>query len=218
MKHLCLIPWVHGRLSPNADFSICCYAQPQDERPLGSDSVDAARNRQAFRQMRVNMLRDEPSPACSQCYKMESLGSMSPRVRANRFFADEVSVVKETLPDGSVRTGLRSLDLSLSNVCNLKCRSCSPRSSSSWFAESRALRWTDPTEIQHLCEARPDLKEWLHSVLPDIKLLYFAGGEPLLHASHYELLDTILNMGRTDLILDYNSNLTALRCGGREII
>jgi sulfatase maturation enzyme AslB (radical SAM superfamily) len=46
--------------------------------------------------------------------------------------------------------------------------------------------------------------------LPYAKKIYFAGGEPLLAAEHYKILDALIECGNTDLEIFYNTNFTSL--------
>jgi hypothetical protein len=75
-----------------------------------------------------------------------------------------------------------------------------------------------PPQTFRMTDTRADLADYVRSALPGIQALYFGGGEPLLEESHYELLETLLELGRDDVVLDYNSNLTVLKCGSREIL
>jgi hypothetical protein len=44
--------------------------------------------------------------------------------------------------------------------------------------------------------------------LPYAENIYFAGGEPLLTAEHYEILEQLIKCGNTNLKLNYNTNFT----------
>jgi len=49
-------------------------------------------------------------------------------------------------------------------------------------------------------------------------LVYFAGGEPLINDTHWKILDIILEAGRTDIFLRYNTNLLKTTYRGRDAI
>jgi MoaA/NifB/PqqE/SkfB family radical SAM enzyme len=53
--------------------------------------------------------------------------------------------------------------------------------------------------------------------LPHLEEVYFAGGEPLMMEEHYRLLDLLLERGRADVALSYNTNLSVLAYKGRDV-
>ncbi len=60
--------------------------------------------------------------------------------------------------------------------------------------------------------------EALGPALETIEGIYFAGGEPLLHEGHYAVLQDLIDRGRTDVRLNYNSNLMELRLGKLNVL
>jgi hypothetical protein len=137
---------------------------------------------------------------------------------ANKTFPGEAERILREKPEDLGAAPLRSLDVRFSNVCNLKCRSCGPSNSTSWHADARALGQTLPADTLRLGKADSQVEGYIRSVLPGIQQLYFAGGEPLLEEAHYKLLESLLSQGRDDVILDYNSNFSVLKCGSRDIL
>ncbi len=58
----------------------------------------------------------------------------------------------------------------------------------------------------------------LRPLLPNVEHVYFAGGEPLLIAEHYAILQELIAQGRTDVELVYNSNMSELRLGKLDVL
>jgi hypothetical protein len=56
------------------------------------------------------------------------------------------------------------------------------------------------TEVQALEEIIPHLAT--------AKMIYFAGGEPLMQKEHYEVLNKLIEFGNTDLEIRYNTNFS----------
>jgi hypothetical protein len=54
--------------------------------------------------------------------------------------------------------------------------------------------------------------------LPQIDYIYFAGGEPLLQPEQYALLERLIALGRTDVALSYNSNMSVMSFKDRSIL
>jgi hypothetical protein len=47
---------------------------------------------------------------------------------------------------------------------------------------------------------------------------YFAGGEPLITEEHYILLEEMIRLGKTDIKLKYNSNVSNLKFKSKDIV
>ena len=43
-----------------------------------------------------------------------------------------------------------------------------------------------------------------------VERIYFAGGEPLMMEEHYRILKRLIKMGRSEVVLIYNTNLSTL--------
>jgi hypothetical protein len=54
--------------------------------------------------------------------------------------------------------------------------------------------------------------------LKDIEVFYFAGGEPLLTDKHYSILEHLISIGKTDVKIDYNTNLSNLKYKNKSVI
>ena len=62
-----------------------------------------------------------------------------------------------------------------------------------------------------------DMWEQLEPHLDYVEHIYFAGGEPLLMEEHYRILEELLQRGRTDVRLTYNTNFTHTDLKGRSV-
>jgi radical SAM protein with 4Fe4S-binding SPASM domain len=56
-----------------------------------------------------------------------------------------------------------------------------------------------------------DLLEQVLDHIDTVEQIYFAGGEPLVMEQHYTILKTLIEHGRTDVRLQYNTNLTKVK-------
>jgi sulfatase maturation enzyme AslB (radical SAM superfamily) len=127
-----------------------------------------------------------PPSACENCIAEESEGITSYRQMFNQ---------KRTSSPG-----LQFVDIRNTNLCNLKCRYCGPHFSSQWAKE---LGHTHSIQ-------RQDLGPWQSTLITDsLHWLYFTGGEPMISADHWALLDQLVTSGKSkDVSLLYSSNLT----------
>jgi len=199
----------------------CCFA---DRRlPIGDvrrDQVSEIWNSPRYRKLRLRMLAGQRSATCTRCYELEQAGATSHRLRMNEKFARHLPLAKTTAPDGRVAAlNMPYVDIRFSNVCNFRCRTCGHGSSSSWYADAKAL-WPH-LEIAPILRAHDD-PEHLWSQVRDLvataEEIYFGGGEPLVMEEHYRVLDLLLERGRTDVRLSYNSNLSSVDYRGRSVL
>lgn len=246
----CPIPWKHLSTQANGDLRVCCQCT---EAPFGKarkadgtfynaagDDDEDVRNAEIFREIRRQMLNGEKPSHCQLCWHEESLGKNSRRIDELRH--EDGSLLKkaesQTASDGSIKTSdfpVTHYDLRLGNHCNLKCRSCSPRDSSSWYDDyakimledsffrqtppkldgrygftNKDSRWTIETKDFSWHENSALLKK-LEKNLDHVERIYFTGGEPTLIKAHWELLEKLIEKERAPHVwLDYNTNVTGV--------
>jgi sulfatase maturation enzyme AslB (radical SAM superfamily) len=94
---------------------------------------------------------------------------------------------------------------------------CNPNSSSKWMEDTAILNKYPNTSISIKSIAnqkwplQDELWEYLETSYSKIRLLHFAGGEPLAHKKHHELLQKLIDRGVSKHIyLKYNTNITLL--------
>jgi len=122
----------------------------------------------------------------------------------------------ETNNDGSIDNfETIYLDFRFSNLCNFKCRSCRPEWSSTWAKEAKDNEdhpyheWDGHIPRHNLTEEQ--FIDRFEGTLKTVERLYFAGGEPLAAKEHYWILNYLIENNNTDLILEYNTNLSMLK-------
>jgi organic radical activating enzyme len=112
-------------------------------------------------------------------------------------------------------------DIRFSNLCNLSCRSCGHIFSSSWYQDQAKLAggtWKDHNQaLNYAGRTETDMWEQLIPHLDYVEQIYFAGGEPLMMAEHYNILDELERRGRFDVRLIYNTNFTHVKLKDRTV-
>lgn len=165
------------------------------------------------------MIEGVPSQFCTNCYKEESVSGKSFRTRINQEFKNEFHRVDATKPDGHVdNENLAYLDVRFSNTCNLKCRSCNAENSTSWYEEYSALAPYKNSKKLELSSNSIHIINEISDLAENTQKLYFAGGEPLLDIEHYKLLQRLIDKGKTDILLGYNTNMTTLQFGQWDVL
>jgi radical SAM protein with 4Fe4S-binding SPASM domain len=213
----CIMPWVHFHVTQNGTVTPCCQAPWQEEFAFGNinqDSIHQIWHNEKFNSFRKNMQKNQPSLLCSQCYKKEEKGAVSMRQITNKKYAHYFESVK-TVPNQSVY-----FDLRFSNICNLKCRTCGPWSSSSWFNDAVELGLISKTKepLTYAIKNTDIFFNELNSLLVNAEDFYFAGGEPLMMTEHYKILEELIHQKRTDILLTYNTNFSILRFKQYDIL
>ena len=192
----------------------CCLSDPN--HPVGNtqeQSLQDIWNGPEMRKLRLNMLEDKKSPECRRCYELEENGVWTLRNSSNANFEHHLNKVEQTAEDGSAGdVNMAYMDIRFSNLCNLKCRSCGPQFSSSWFEDHKQTHG-DPGHPKIL-QVREEMKSFmdeLDPLLETVERVYWAGGEPLITKEHYDILDKWIEMGKRDVKMDYTTNFTQMR-------
>jgi len=194
------------------------------KHPIGNlreQSLKEVWNGEPMRELRTNMLTEKKSEVCNRCYEQEDMGFFSMRNSSNKRFGHHISRAHTTQSDGTVEEMTLSYwDIRFSNLCNLRCRSCGHIFSSNWYDDQVKLiemeggnidSWKERNHrIEHAGRTQMDVWEQLEPYLEHVEHIYFAGGEPLIMEEHYRILNALLDRGKKDVRLIYNTNFTEL--------
>jgi organic radical activating enzyme len=215
----CMLPWVHMHAFPDGRAYPCCLADYW--HPVGDlrkSTMEQVWNQDAYKTMRVNMLEDKPCKECTKCYEQEKMGFFSMRNDANRNYGHHIKDVGNTHPDGThPEFKIRYWDVRFSNLCNFRCRSCGPMFSSNWFNDHVKMYGRVPdvlgrdmARIEYTTGNEDDMIAQMMPHLPYLEQVYFAGGEPLIMKEHYFMLEKLIELGKTDVRIQYNTNFSEL--------
>jgi len=221
-KHFCVLPWIHMHVWANGNTYPCCLSTY--EYKVGNTNEQSFKelwNSEKMCAMRKNMLDDKPTDGCKKCYDIEDNDGVSMRMNTNKSFSHHIERKELTNRDGSVDDVFMSyMDIRFSNICNFKCRSCGPEFSSLWYDDAIAQgRWSSKESKifrvkDTITELWQDMEQWIDTV----EQIYFAGGEPLIMDEHYKILEHLIEIGRTDIDILYNTNLSKLKYKSKDVI
>jgi radical SAM protein with 4Fe4S-binding SPASM domain len=218
----CMLPWSHLHAFPTGQAYPCCLGEMK--HPIGNlreQTLAEVWNGEPMRELRKNMLDEKKSDVCNRCYEQEDMGFFSMRNSSNKRFGHHISRAHNTQVDGTVEDMTLSYwDIRFSNLCNLRCRSCGHIFSSNWYDDQVKLiemeggntsRWKERNhKIEYAGRTQMDVWEQLEPYLEHVEHIYFAGGEPLIMEEHYRILNALLERGKKDVRLIYNTNFTEL--------
>lgn len=193
------------------------------DRPDVTSDINTFVNDKELMKLRRQLMNGNQPKECEGCFKLERVGMQS--MRQNRISYNQDSIdpdMSHISADGRVDLrGIRYLDITLGNVCNLTCRSCNIWASHGSVEEHMILPHSDIKDKKTFELVKQMGKEpWFveafktgfyDPVLPYIEQINFVGGEPLVVKEHYEWLQHIIDNGWSkNISLFYNSNGTTL--------
>ena len=214
----CLAPWVSIHTWPDGKVFPCCLWNSRD--PVGNvnaQSLEEIWNNEKMKKIRRSFLKGEKLKSCDRCFHLEDTVDQSYRQRINKDHKDKMHYVNETNQDGSLNImNLHLWDVRISNFCNFKCRSCGLGLSSSWYSDSKALGEKADKALININD-KASFMDMLEPHYNCVDEIYFAGGEPLVMPEHYQILDRLLELGRTDVNIRYSTNFSKLTFKGKHI-
>lgn len=210
-ENFCVMPFVNLEARNTGEISCCCVMQDYAPQNL-SDGAGFMEvwNGEWLNKYREDFLSNKRPEACNHCWNVEKAGMESKRINGIKFYNDRVDY-----NNFSALQSPMTLDLKLGNICNIKCRSCTPMFSSQWIKEEMEYE-TDPGLQQNIKNytkkgqwPRTNEVFWqeLESILPAVEKLEFFGGEPMLTEQHFELLEKCVELDvAKNIDISYNTN------------
>jgi len=218
--YLCILPFVHLYAGPMGETKPCCIADPfRTDKNLNTYSIDEVFNSKEYIQLRLDMLNNKRNKICNVCYDAEDRGEISSRLERN----NKNQFDMPNITNGIVSTDFQYIDIRFSNKCNFKCRTCCHEFSSSWYEAEKQL--VERKSIDHgttnldkkILKIENNFIENIKLHLNNLKMVYFAGGEPLIMPEQYEILEYICKSKRS-VHIHYNTNLSTLKYDEESLI
>lgn len=222
----------------------CCIMPAPAKRASGevfemwSDRFADVWNGDELVDIRRRMLAGERVSLCHKCHEEEAAGGRSLRIDHNeRWLGQDDGTLARRIDATRSRDGVLDeppiwIELKLGNVCNLRCRMCSPNDSNQIQAEYGQLCDEDPfferlwgherhVLWHHKRLPLVDVPPWtegrflwdqVDALLPTLRKVSIVGGEPTMIEAMYEFLERAVAGGHAPrLELQFNTNLTSLR-------
>ena len=240
----CLAKWDQVTMHLHNGMTHSCHHPAPHKIPLieienNYKAIHNSKEKISERQAMING--ERPSP-CNFCYKMEDNNSEAVSDRylksANLFEKSFDKIVKsgtgkEYVPE--------YVEVSFSNVCNLKCTYCGPHFSSKWQQEQEQeepimlqdehgpnwdyhsldyLKSKDELPIPHK-DHNPYVEafwKWWPELRNNLKTLRVTGGEPLMAKDTFKLLKELENIPAPEMQLGINTNLNAPQKNWEQLI
>jgi len=215
---------------------ICCqedhklYAESDRQYNIATMSILDWFNSKPVKQFRSGILQNQRLTECRRCYTEEDLGGNSRRLKSNQksviFTRTAFEPSFQQSPghghfahsdqhQGATRTVPIDMHIDLGNFCNLACKMCNPRASSTiasqqvqWGIESsRQYLGTDWTRNQAVWDS---FKQQLLD-LSGLNNIHFMGGETLLTDRFEDLVDFMIEQERFEVCFSFVTNGTVFK-------
>ncbi len=216
----CVAPFVHSCIWTDGRAIPCCINQDVVFGDAKSQSMDEiySNDNEKLSSFRKELLSGKSPASCYRCTNPEKdLGAESYRMFLNQRYGHVLD--KMTIhPDGKVDDQkFAYYDVRFSNLCTLKCRMCDHINSSTIAAEENTHDGRKHKVLREPFDDFEEFSKFLVKNIDSVENMYFCGGEPLILEYHYKLLQLLIDHGKTDVLLKYNTNCTSIRYRSHEI-
>lgn len=212
----CANPYLNLSVQPNGVVKPCCMSDVEfvtdtGEKTVNKDSILNFWNSKSRAKMIDDLNNGIQIPECSACWKEDAAGKESKRWRDNNTYIDR-ELSKDMLP--------LVVDLSMGNLCNIKCRICSPYHSTPWVVEQAKVdnpnnpkKYTNDIKWIPFKESFDENNNYfwddIVKLLPNAECLDFAGGEPFYIEKHWDVVKMCVDNGWSKKQhIHYNTNGT----------
>jgi len=213
-KYFCPMPFVNLEARTDGSMSICCQMdelinKDGENLSLTDNVLTDGWKSEWLANLRKDFLEGKKPASCYSCWTAEDAGIDSKRLRALRDFPNALEEAQNNIDNIKPK----SMDLKLGNICNNKCRICNSFASSQWVPEEKKrdgqnnLFWDRMRKVGRWPETNEKFWPDFEEISTDLEVLEFYGGEPLLIDRHYDILQNLVDTGRSKKIkLLYNTN------------
>ncbi len=216
-KTMCYAKWAQVSMHLTNGMTQSCYHPPLHSIDISQlqKNPSALHNTEQKKKERGMMLRGERPQGCSYCWKIEDVGGRSDRIyRSGEYWAQNARYdIFEAMDTGDVTP--RYVEVNFNQACNFKCMYCSPHLSTAWEDEVKEFgpysiltSQGSPTEHNNIDalttagvmplkvrqEDNPYLEafwKWWPDLYKKLEVLRMTGGEPLMDANTFKVLDYI---------------------------
>ncbi|CAB5220785.1 AslB Arylsulfatase regulator (Fe-S oxidoreductase) [uncultured Caudovirales phage] len=154
-------------------WKVCCKSMDSYRPSVETTTFEEYRSSPQYQQI-VETMKTKWHPSCMNCKQMEDTGiRQSLRMYANKTYSSD--------------PGIESIEFSLSNDCNFRCRMCGPKFSNKWidliqdYPNLIKTQKHDKFDIFDIQEINVNVEDVLEGVdLSKIKTIKYLGGEPFI--------------------------------------
>lgn len=212
---LCVVPFVHSHVGARYERKLCCVAKTIEG--MEKTTTDEYWNSEYVKQVRLDMKAGKLISDCSFCYNYEDFGSPSLRQKLNALYPVE-KIVAQMTEDGSMHIPPSYYDYR-TITCNLQCVTCDDKNSSKHALIAKEMFGRNSTHRVDVGYERKLSSEIIKGLRNrTVSNIYWAGGEPMLMKSHWDVIEEMERLHEDSLYREYivgipmfyNTNMTRL--------
>jgi len=213
-KTFCVAPWFSVYINSDKSLAPCCKFKTL-KKYANIDEYFTSRELQKVRQDLIDGVQNKN---CQSCWNSEANGGDSLRLSSNRTIANKNNIKIADQIENPKLSNVVSFDLTLGNLCNLKCVMCNPELSSQLLAEANSNN-----ELKKIYSAQTNYDQkyfnwpsdytfikWCEKYLPQAVHIKFTGGEPFIIPWIDQVIQRIPDEQKKKCILHFTSNLTVI--------
>ena len=229
---MCMAKWSQVSMHLPSGLTQSCYHPPTHTVPLDELAIShkALHNTKEKIEQRKLMLKGERPAGCQYCWNIEDAQD-GPHLSDRHYRSSEdwaQSAWDEVVSGKSDETiNPRYVEVNFNQACNFKCTYCSPHLSTALEKENEKfgkfnmpsggsfhdiddLRARGLMPIPGKNSENPYVKafwEWWPDLYKDLKVFRMTGGEPLMDANTFKVLEYVNSNPKPDLELSITSNM-----------
>jgi len=188
-KTICVLPWIHTAIFQNKEVRPCCTAPDLTLGSIEKNSISYIDNDVPMQTLRQQMMDGEYPDCCSVCFSREKAGTTSPRMNFNKEYYDDFTKIIKEEP-----VSKKYLEVNFSNLCNARCRMCSPQSSTRWYADAASLQHLEYYNFTAKGSKDVDFSKFDVN-WKELDLIKILGGEPFLTPDNEKIIHYISTKG-----------------------
>ena len=210
----CVAPWFSIHLSSQKKLAPCCLIKKTNEYDY--NQLEEYFNSPGLNELRSDLLNGVKNKNCASCWHAEEQGGDSLRLISNRTVGKGTDTRLMPQIENPEVSNIKSFDLTLGNLCNLKCVMCTPILSSQLLAEANSnpsLKAGHDREYDQKDFDWPkgkDFVDWCVQHLPQAIHITFTGGEPFIIPWIEQVIERIPDSQKKKCVLHFASNLTVI--------
>jgi len=213
-KHTCIAPFINLTIDPEQNTSPCPYLGGGTWQFKDVDFLNIWKS-EKFERLRKDHLKGNKPVECSRCWKDEEVNKESARQRTNKLH--NIEKLELIIKDKSYLQGPKVLTMKNGNICNLQCRTCGPKDSSSWIPEAKSHIQKFPNALEHTWFGIESFKKnWtdkqmqnFYDISNNLTRVEHYGGEPLYNKRVEEHTAKLVEQGiAKNIVLYFNTNGT----------
>ena len=193
----CPLPFKHVFIEPRGIKACCSYIN------IFPGSIDEWLESEQYKQLCSDILNGRVNDGCKQCIEFEKISGYSTRLGSLNDYSETYT-----------ESDIDYIDYRGSNLCNYRCRSCSPEFSHGILNEVKKSEllfglYSDQIHKSKVAYAEQQDKQWIIDNISNIKRLMFAGGEPTLIPEVNEILSHItIDSSPEEILIITNGSFT----------